>query len=72
MIETPAPIDAEMFVPDAEDPECPALEVLDMPGATFRQSGEVFAALHAFRRFRSLDVSSTTVTGESKRDCLDE
>jgi hypothetical protein len=67
VIDTPATLDPTTFVPDAEDLKCPALEVLDMPGATFHQTAEVFVALRAFRRLRILDVSSTTVTGELMR-----
>jgi hypothetical protein len=63
VIDTPATIEADTFISDAEDRECPALEVLHMPGATFRQTDAVFTALRAFKRLRNLNVSSTTVTG---------
>lgn len=45
----------------------PALEILDLPAAIIKDSTAFARAVSGLTNLRSLDVSSTTVTGESSR-----
>ena len=73
----PQAIEPSLFLPD--DPAGidelghsppPALEILDLPAATIKDSSAFARAVSGLTNLRSLNVSSTTVTGESESPAI--